>query len=164
MIMRHTATRQFQRTVTPKGFTYVELVIVVLIMGICAAAATPRFAEALSRHCAHSAALRIQADLAYARGCAIARSQSITVVFSTVDHTCTIPGLKSLDRPTETYSVSLAHAPYQAAIASAVFGGDSQVIFDLHGLPDGGGVVTVQSGSQQQTVTLSADSGKATVP
>ena len=152
--------RPSQRT----GFSYLEIVISVLIVGIIAAAATPRYADALSRHQAHAAALRIQSDLAYARRCAIARSQNVTVQFSTANSTCTLVGINSLDHPGQTYSVTFSDYPYRATIASAALGGDANVVFDLHGLPDSGGTITVQSASQQQTVTLDAESGKATVP
>jgi Tfp pilus assembly protein FimT len=141
-----------------------ELAISVLIVGILAAAAVPRYADALCQSQAKSAALRIQSDLAFARRSAIARSQSITVQYSTTSHTCTITGLNSLDRPGQAYSVNLSDYPYRATIVSAALGGDTNVVFDLNGGPDSGGVVTVRSGTRYQTVTLDAESGKATVP
>lgn len=146
------------------GFSYVEMVLVALATGIIAAAATPRFAATLGRYRAQSAAQRIQADLAYARRCAISGSTSVTVRFSTTEHSCAILGVKSLDRVGQTYQTVLTDAPYSSQLAAVAVGGDSDLVFNLHGRPDTGGVITVQSGTQQATVTIDAESGRVTVP
>ena len=44
------------------------------------------------------------------------------------------------------------------------FGGDADVQFNIHGLPDSAGVVTVQAGRHQQTVTVNGSTGEVTVP
>ena len=49
------------------GFSAIELAIAVLVMGILAAAAAPRFTESLSRSRLDAARKRILADLRYAQ-------------------------------------------------------------------------------------------------
>ncbi len=151
-------------TRTSRGFTLVEVVIVVLILGILAAVAAPRFAGALHRARAEEAAKRIQVDLGYAREKAISSSSPLTVSFTPLTDDYTIPVLADLNRPGRQYAVALNSSPYNAALVSATLGGDGDVQFDRYGIPDSGGTITVESGGYQQTVTVNADTGKATIP
>ena len=72
---RSTATRS-------GGFTLIEIIIVVVILGIAAAMAVPMFSGAADMQL-RSAANRIAADLDYAKGLAVTHQQPFTVVFST---------------------------------------------------------------------------------
>jgi prepilin-type N-terminal cleavage/methylation domain-containing protein len=146
------------------GFTLTELVIVLLVLGILAATAAPKYFDSLARFRAEAAAKRIAGDLQLARRNAISKSASQSVQFNS-------PGanqyrLLNFDdphRPGDPYVVNLALDPFACGITSASFGGDATVVFSGFGRPDSGGTVTVQSGQHQCTVTLDADSGKVVV-
>ena len=156
--------RRRSRGIARGGFTMVDLVITMMITGILAAVAAPKFADTLQRFRAESAAQRIKTDLEFARQNAMSKSTTQIVQFTPATDSYTLSGMADLDRSSQTYSVDLAAAPYHAVLVSATLGSDSDLQFDFYGQPDSGGTITVQSGSFQQTVTVDADTGKATVP
>ena len=143
------------------GFTLVELVITVLIMGILAAVAAPKFADSLSRFRVEAAAKRVAADLQLARREAQSGSASRTVQFNFpgLDR-YTLVGMQDLNHPNQGYEIDLAGAPYFSFIVSVNFGGDADVILYGYGTPDSGGTVVVESGGHQATIGVDADSGK----
>ncbi len=146
------------------GFTLIEMVIVVLIVSVLAVVAAPKFADTLQRTRAESAAKRIKADLGLARQNAISRSSTQTVQFTKGTGYYTLPGMADLDHSSQTYSVDLAAAPYNAVLVSAALGDDSDVQFDQYGQPDSGGTITVESGAFQKTVIVDPDTGQASIP
>jgi prepilin-type N-terminal cleavage/methylation domain-containing protein len=145
------------------GFALVELVIVILIIGIMAAVAVPRFAESLSRYRVEAAAKRIELDLKLARRQAKISSASRSIQFDEIGHLYVLPGVLHLDHPGQDYRVKLAEAPYAAQIFSVDFGGDAEVIFDGYGLPDSGGTIVVKSGPYQKTITLDGATGEPSI-
>lgn len=139
---------------TRGGFSLVELIIVVLLIGIAAAAAIPQFAGALEHARAEAAAQRIAADLKYAMNDAITRSTTRTVTFTVGGDTYTIPEINAMDSRREAYLVDLTDEGFACQIVSADFGGSSSVSFDWHGEPDSAGSIVVQSGSSSFTVAV----------
>ena len=136
-----------------------------LIIGIVAAVAIPRYADTLHRYRADSAAKRIVADLTLARQQAMSSSSSQTVQFTTpAADSYTLVGMSDLDHSSATYVVDLSASPYNTSINSASFGGDADLIFDGFGIPDSKGSVVVESGGYQVTVTVDPDTGKAAIP
>ncbi len=146
------------------GFTLVEVVITMLIIGILAAVAGPKFAKTLHRMRAESAAKRIKSDLNYVRQMAISRSGPLTVTFMPASNDYSIPGLSSLSRNGAPYAVSLSVPPYNALLVSATLGTDSVIQFDHYGHPDSGGTITVKSGGYLKTVSIDPETGKASIP
>jgi prepilin-type N-terminal cleavage/methylation domain-containing protein len=144
------------------GFSLVEIVVVMLILGIMAAVAAPKFASALHQYRAEAAATRIKADLGLVRQHAIATSSQQKVQFSVATNGYNMPGLPDLNHAGQAYAVDLAVYPYHAELESTSLGGDSLLQFDRYGKPDGGGTITVRSGEYQRTVTIDPETGKAT--
>jgi len=146
-----------------RGFSLLELVLVLAIIATLTAIAVPRYQTALVRYRADLAARRIVADLALAQSNAKASSSSRSVVFSISNNNYQMPDLPPLDGTAGSYIVELSEKPYEADITSADFGGDQQIIFNGWGIPDSGGSVIITIGSEQRTVIVDAESGKAKV-
>ncbi len=151
--------RRSQPTATdaPTGFTLVEMIIVMLIIGIIAAVSAPRMIDALSFHRVESAATRVRADLRLARKCARANSQTQAVQFTVATNSYVLPGISGLDHPGQDYQVDLHQAPLQANLTFANFGGNQVIVFDGYGLPDNPGTVVLQVGPHQRTVRVASD-------
>lgn len=146
-----------------RGFSLVELVLVVAIIASLAAIAVPRYARSIVRFRVESAARRIVADLDLARKSARRSSTSRTVAFTIAANTYRISGLGGLDDRSQDYAVLLSGEPYRAAIVSCDFGGDTEVVFDGYGVPDSGGTVTVRCGDIRKTVELDPETRRATI-
>jgi type II secretory pathway pseudopilin PulG len=141
----------------------IDLTVTLLLMGIMAGVAIPRFAGSISWHRCQSAAARIVADLSYAQQQAVARSTSQTVQFMTSTSSYVIPGLPHLNVGGQTFNVSLSQYPYESKIISASLGSDAKLIYDMHGRADSGGTIIVSSGSYRRTITIDASTGKGSV-
>ena len=145
------------------GFSLLELVVVMVIMAILAAIATPRYGQAIARYRTSMAARKVAADLTFARKRARTSSSSQAINFNVANDGYQLPGVADMKTSASDYSVALSSAPYKARIVSADFDGNGDVTFDGYGVPDSGGTVVVAVGDYSKTIVLDADSGKAEV-
>ena len=139
----------------------VELVTVIVIIGVLAAIATPRYASALSRYRSQSAAQRIALDLQLVRERAKAtgRQGSIRFNASTDSYTLTLP---NSDGTAETQVVSLAADPYSTDIVSLTPNGTTTVNISGFGIADAQLRVVLASATSTWSVTIHTGAGRAT--
>jgi prepilin-type N-terminal cleavage/methylation domain-containing protein len=149
------------------GVTFVELIMVISLIGILAAIATPRYAAALQEYQAEAAADRIKEDLNMARRRASIMGKNVDVIFNTVTNSYHLTNVESLDSRQQSYQINLAAPPFYAAFYSVSFpggiGGSSQVVFDYYGAPDSSGSVVVKCGDATRTVLLNPPTWEASV-
>jgi Tfp pilus assembly protein FimT len=147
------------------GVTAVELVVVVLILAIIAAAAVPRYADNLMRARVDAAARRIVADLAaaQARAKATSSNQTVTFVIPPQGSLYRIVGMNDPDRPGAAYAVDLTASPYQVTLNSVNLGNDTTLVYNGYGVPDSAGTIVVQAGNFTKTVTIDSSTGMAKI-
>ena len=149
-----------------RGFSLVELVVVLMVIGLWAAIALPRFGDSIARHRVDAAARRIANDLERARDEARALSTSRTVTFDLDEHSYTLSDLTDPDHSGLEYKVMLAREPYNGRLLSASFGSEpfaQQVTFDGFGLPDLDGVISVSVGNLNRLVLVEAATGRVSI-
>ena len=146
------------------AFTLVEMAIVVLILGIAAAVAVPRFAEALMRFRADAAANRVKADLEFARRRAKMQSAAQTVEFNASANSYKLSGIPDIDQPDKDYEVEIDQWPYEATIVSVSLGADDNLVFDGFGVPDSAGQIVIEAGGNQVTLDVEATTGHVSIP
>lgn len=144
-----------------RALSLVEVVTCVVIMGVLAGMAIPRYASFTAHQRLEGVASRIEADLALAAREARYGSATTQVSFDVASHEYSMTGVTDPDHTGSLYSVDVSQEPYYARIKTANFGGDAVVRFDGYGAPDTGGVAVVEVGNWRKTVTLDAGSGRA---
>ena len=119
------------------GFTLVEMLIVVLLLGILIALAAPSFRSSRNEYRARLAAWRVATDLQTVSALALAQGRSVQIHFRTDGQ----PGgdrywVAGVEHPTLRSSlidVSLDDEPYQVKLSGA----PATIAYDMYGMPDG---------------------------
>ena len=154
--------RRASRTSDRTGASLVELVIVVLIIGIMAAAAVPTFYSSLTFHRVETAARRLKADLERTRQTARLTSSSQSITFQNATSYSMSADVVDPDHPSETYAVDLSERPYELDSMTIDFDGDTSLTFDGYGIPSQGGTVVLSANGYTCTVTLDGTTGRVT--
>jgi Tfp pilus assembly protein FimT len=141
-----------------------EMTFAVLILGIVATTGGIRYANSLEVYRAQRTAERIASDIEAARHAARSRNQNISVSFDIIRDRYTLSGLVNPDRRSGAFTVALKDIVLKARLVSANFGGDAVLQFNSFGMPDSGGVLTLQAGGAVKTVTVVAGTGAVTIP
>lgn len=145
-----------------KGVSLVELVVVLLILGIFAAVAAPKFAESLTYHRVEAAARRLKIDLAQLRQAARRTSSPRSLTFQDSTTYTLSPDVADPDHPDQSYTVDLTATPYRLDAMTVDFDGETSVTFDGYGNPSHGGQVTLKADDWVCVVTLDGITGNAT--
>jgi prepilin-type N-terminal cleavage/methylation domain-containing protein len=156
--------RPAAQRVASRGFSLSEFVAVITIIAIISALVVPRFANSVALRRVDGAARRIAADLELARKHAMTASVSQQVQFvGGSDPGYTVTGYADMDRSAQEYVVTQALDLHGVEAVSVDFGGDLVIIFDMYGKPDSDGSVVIQAGSHSRTITLDAETGRASI-
>lgn len=136
------------------AFTYIELVLSLVIITMFAAVAVPRYANFTAQQRCQAAVRRIVTDLALAKRHAQLTSTSQSVTFSVIGDSYAVSNLTDLNHRAQPYVVALAEEPYLANVLEASLGGNKTIVFDGFGMPDSGGTIRLRIGAYEQTITI----------
>lgn len=153
-----------------RGLSLFELTISVLIFGILAAIAMPKYAESILKFRSESAYRRIQQDIILAQRRSRQTNTACTITFSTSSDNYTISGLTSMDRPSATYTVALGQSPYQSDIVGLATSAQPNsslttlaIVFDRFGMPNQGASITISAGGVNRIIDVAPISGKVSL-
>lgn len=153
------AARAFSR-----GFSMLELVIVVVVVGVVAALAVPRYAAARSQYRVQGAAQRVMADYLGLRRRAMAESGSARLL-AEEGRSVYLLQCRSRDAQfndvTNSQRVDLGSEPYVASIMKVTQSTGSDLGFDAYGAVLGTGALTLRSVWTACTVSFDSAGGAA---
>lgn len=147
----------------PRAFTLIELVVVIVLIGVMAAVAVPRFAAASTRYRVDAAVQQIIADLNVTAALANRASASRTISFEPDDETYTLVDQPSKADPDEDQVVHLGREPFGVNLLQVTFGADTEVAVSGHGLLLESGQLTVAAGRHARRLIFSQGSTTVTV-
>jgi type II secretion system protein H len=142
-----------------QGFSLIELLVVLALIGIVAAIAAPRFAAASATYRVEMAARRVAADMKFAQRYARMTSQQVILSFDASGHRYRLGGVPDPSRAAQEYAVDLSVEPFAVRLTGVNLAPGDQVVFDAYGAPSAGGSVTLGSGDRTRVVTLDPNTG-----
>lgn len=163
-----------------KGFTLIETVAMLLILGILAVVAIPRLGNMTGTR-ASATARKVQSDIAYAQNLAMTRNLPHRVYFNAApapasgyavvndtdgDGNWGEAGEFAIDPTNSTgnLSVTLNAGNYAGVTISGGSFAGTFVHFNTLGVPTAGGTVTVSGGGVPQTVAVQPETGNVSIP
>jgi prepilin-type N-terminal cleavage/methylation domain-containing protein len=161
--MRRVASQHTQpRPVRRRGFSLLELVMVLAILGTVAGLAAPRVADVVLAQRVATAADRLEQDLRLTRDLAVGTSTSQSVSLSTADHAYTRPDHLAVRRSDDQSQVSLAASPHRVEIAKVT--GPMDVTFDGFGQAAAQTEIVLAAGRHTAIVRVLSPSGVVVQP
>lgn len=147
-----------------RGFTLVELVIVLVLAAILAAAVLPRFTQGIVE--ISSQAEQVAADIRYAQTLSMTHGQRYCIAFTATGYqlrttSCTVP----VNHPATGSSAAIVLSG--ATVATSNLTGNA-LEFDTKGRPQtltvatSNGTITLTASGQTRSVIVSPETGKAT--
>jgi prepilin-type N-terminal cleavage/methylation domain-containing protein len=161
------------------AFTFVELMVVLVILGIAAMLAVPMFSSAADSQLQAAAAM-VAADLDYAKNLAITRQTNVTVVFNAGTESYQVQNSSGVIFSHPTKAGALFQENFasdsrtsRVDITAASFDSVSSVTFDYLGSPYSGtttavamtsGQIALSAGTYSTTVTIEPVTGYVRIP
>lgn len=141
--------------VCERGFSLIELIIVITIIGILSAIAVPKFASATTRYRVECGAARLARDLEKIREQAITRSLAYNLEFDDSQMTYSF---EPVGIAAERQVVDLAGEPYRVAI-DVITPPTARLSFDGFGNATGDTSIRVRAGEWTALVQVRAQGG-----
>ena len=173
MQLAQAAQAQGRCSPSRSGFSYAEILIVILMVAVLWSVAMPRYASSTHRTRVEAASLEIVAAVNLARRLARTQGRSCQIAFDVPQQTYELIGVKHPHTPSADYRIALDEGFYPVELRSARFasGENSQttLTFNIYGRPIVGsqplstGSIVVRSGEHQREVSIDAVTGRATV-
>ena len=147
-----------RRNSVRRAVTFIDVAIVVMIIGLTAAISMPRVASVQRKNNLRNAAMMLAEHLRLARETAIARATPVNFVFNPT--LATYESLQTLDpeRPGETLRIDLRQRINSTISLTATFNGASTLVFGIDGLPRAAGQPVTSS-----SISIADSSGVETV-
>jgi type IV fimbrial biogenesis protein FimU len=156
-------TRGVGKLGRPRGFSLVEILIVMTIIGITAAIATPNITATIRAYRAGAAARQLMTDLQFAKMGAVSQRVNYRVSFDAGQNRYWIERWNAATAAWNTVDAVRALAtpgtPYftqGAALNVAFTGGNAFVEFTPLGVASSNGVATVRVGSAARNISVNA--------
>jgi prepilin-type N-terminal cleavage/methylation domain-containing protein len=148
--------------VAERGFTLLEVTMVIVIMVTIAAIAWPRYASSLARYRADMAARQIADDIERAATHAKATSRSVSIIFAT-DRNAYQSTELALSAASESGSVRLSRQIAGATLQRVSFEGSRTISFNGYGHSQTDGILLIQAGSEFRIIRFDHKTGQATI-
>ena len=157
-MLPNTESKRLNRFLKPQtGFTLIEMLLAVVIMGILASVAVPSFSKWKEKHEINGQAQKVYFDLMLARTSAVKNNNLVHVAFNTTSNTYTIHDDTNSDGTQDAgeavksaalennisfaYNTGINDIDGNTVNAAVSFGGATTVTFDSRGQADNSGSV-----------------------
>jgi prepilin-type N-terminal cleavage/methylation domain-containing protein len=144
------------------AFSLIEMVVVLMILSVMAAAAIPTFYRSLCYHRLESAARRVKQDLEYLRDAAKATSSALECEFNGRAYTLDDEAVTGLDHG-GAYVVDLAAPPYEVASVAIDVDDGATISFDGYGEATEDGHVVLSLADESRTIHFTDGTGQITI-
>ncbi len=142
-----------------RGFTLIELMIVLVVMAVAAAVAVPRYARSVQRYRLDAATRHLAAQFDLAQRYARAHGKTVTLSTDTTDSR-----VRFSDADGVTVSdTQLDESPFIAALTEVKISNGTALQFDGYGKPNTTAKLAITVGDQQRVVTYDADTEQTNV-
>ncbi len=152
-----------------KGISLFEITIVMLVLGILAAVAAPRFSGSFQSSKLVAAANRIAGDLDYVRRVALNEGKTTTFHCDATSDRYWSGEVSFPQFPGQLLNVNIKAVDHPTFELKADFDGQASLSFDFEGVPHVGstplqnGSITLTSGSRTLVIQIAAGTGDTTV-
>jgi type II secretion system protein H len=152
---------------TANGFTFIETLIVVLLMGVATTLAVPALDSAFTETKIDTVTALIVGDIRYAQSLAIRTQQLHSVIFNPANDTYRLvnQGGTTIQHPLtkQAYQVNfVTQARWHGIdlVSTTFAGGTNTVTFDSLGAPQSAGIVTLHFTGKQRLISVAHPTGR----
>jgi prepilin-type N-terminal cleavage/methylation domain-containing protein len=143
-----------------RGFSLIELVLVLAIMGLFGAAAAPAMSRSFAGFRLYDAARRVSSELRLAQQRAITESQNWRVTIHNKDNGNCV----KIFEGTSTSPYRILTMEPGVLIISATFGGGTEVVFSPSSAPSAGGTIVIgNTRGDTKLITVSPTTGRVKI-